>query len=262
MEPEGTAKPFVYNPEVNYDEATMQQQKEIEAEVAQEQPLISALDDFKSLYEEFKNDPVYVDRIKKLDDKYSNVRRTRGDGNCFYRAFGFAYLEKLLKNKEDLDRFKAYATKSKDDLIALGFQQFTIEDFHSVFMETIDSVANGCGVDKLLETFNDLMTSDYIVVYLRLIVSGQLQRDGDFYASFIEGGRTMKEFCSQEVEPMGKESDHIHIIALTSATGIPVRVEHLDRNTEGVNHHDFPEDSTPQIVLLYRPGHYDILYTA
>ena len=28
----------------------------------------------------------------------------------------------------------------------------------------------------------------------------------------MEGGRSVSEFCSTEVEPMFKESDHIHII--------------------------------------------------
>ena len=61
---------------------------------------------------------------------------------------------------------------------------------------------------------------------------------------------------------MAKESDHIHIIALTSALGVRVRVEYMDRGMGPTcNHHDFPEDSRPQIHLLYRPGHYDILYS-
>jgi len=61
---------------------------------------------------------------------------------------------------------------------------------------------------------------------------------------------------------MGKESDHIHIIALTSSLGVPVRVEYMDRGgSDKCNHHDFPEDSKPLVTLLYRPGHYDILYS-
>ena len=60
---------------------------------------------------------------------------------------------------------------------------------------------------------------------------------------------------------MGKESDHIHIIALTSAVNVPVRIEYLDRGADGrMNHHDFPESSSPHLTLLYKPGHYDILY--
>ena len=61
---------------------------------------------------------------------------------------------------------------------------------------------------------------------------------------------------------MYRESDHIHISALTAALGVSVRVEYMDRGKGGqVNHHDFPEDTVaPFIHLLYRPGHYDILY--
>lgn len=61
---------------------------------------------------------------------------------------------------------------------------------------------------------------------------------------------------------MYKESDHIHIIALCNALGVGVRVEYMDRGGEGgeVKAHNFPEDKTPSVFLLYRPGHYDILY--
>jgi ubiquitin thioesterase protein OTUB1 len=77
---------------------------------------------------------------------------------------------------------------------------------------------------------------------------------------------------------MGEESDHVHITALSDALGVPIRVVYLDRSScdsggVSVNHHDFvpavgdlPNASsssvavTPFITLLYRPGHYDILY--
>ena len=80
---------------------------------------------------------------------------------------------------------------------------------------------------------------------------------------------------------MGEESDHVHIIALSDALGVPIRVMYLDRSScdpanLSVNHHDFipavnssegddamastRADEKPYITLLYRPGHYDILY--
>jgi len=72
---------------------------------------------------------------------------------------------------------------------------------------------------------------------------------------------------------MGRESDHIHIATLTTSASVPVRVEYVDRGTTTtaaaadnhneipVNHHDFPDNSAPpKICLIYRPGHYDILY--
>lgn len=69
---------------------------------------------------------------------------------------------------------------------------------------------------------NDQGHSDYVVVYLRLITSGQLQEGADFYQNFIDGNCTMEEFRHQEVEPMYKESDHIHIIGRIHMTE-PVR---------------------------------------
>lgn len=44
---------------------------------------------------------------------------------------------------------------------------------------------------ELLNLFNDQGYSDYMVVYLRLLTSGQLQKEKDFYSCFIEGHRTV-----------------------------------------------------------------------
>lgn len=73
-------------------------------------------------------------------------------------------------------------------------------------------------------------------------------------------------FCRRHVEVMGEESDNMHIVALTDALQVPVRVVYLNAMGAGVNSHDFvPEglkgaDAEPRVALLYRPGHYDILY--
>lgn len=53
------------------------------------------------------------------------------------------------------------------------------------------------------------------------------------------------------------------IIALCTALKVGVRVEYMDRGeAEGgqVTAHDFPDGLKPKVYLLYRPGHYDILY--
>lgn len=62
--------------------------------------------------------------------KYSGMRKTRPDGNCFFRAFAFAYLEYLVRNKDDYEQFRELALNSKDKLVKLGFPEFTLEDFH------------------------------------------------------------------------------------------------------------------------------------
>ena len=103
-------------------------------------------------------------------------------------------------------------------------------------------------IQELYSIFNDRALSEYVVVYLRLLTSGQLQKECDFFGAFIEGGRTLKDFCKQEVEPMYKESDHIHIIGLTRCLSTGVRVLYMDRaSTDGkVIQHTFPDDATPR----------------
>lgn len=67
-------------------------------------------------------------------------------------------------------------------------------------MEVIDKVGGSDTESSHMELhklFNEQGYSDYVVVYLRLITSGQLQRDADFYQHFIEGERTIMEFCHQ-----------------------------------------------------------------
>lgn len=64
-------------------------------------------------------------------------------------------------------------------------------------MDLIEQVEKHTSVADLLASFNDQSTSDYLVVYLRLLTSGYLQRESKFFEHFIEGGRTVKEFCQQ-----------------------------------------------------------------
>ncbi|XP_005864499.1 PREDICTED: ubiquitin thioesterase OTUB1 [Myotis brandtii] len=245
-----------------YDEAIMAQQDRIQQEIAVQNPLVSERLELSVLYKEYaEDDNIYQQKIKDLHKKYSYIRKTRPDGNCFYRAFGFSHLEALLDDSKELQRFKAVSAKSKEDLVSQGFTEFTIEDFHNTFMDLIEQVEKQTSVADLLASFHDQSTSDYLVVYLRLLTSGYLQRESKFFEHFIEGGRTVKEFCQQEVEPMCKESDHIHIIALAQALNVSIQVEYMDRGEGGTtNPHIFPEGSEPKVYLLYRPGHYDILY--
>ena len=62
--------------------------------------------------------------------EFKLMRRTRPDGNCFFRCFTFAYFEYLLHNEKDLEKFIELTDKCKDMLIKIGFLYFTIEDFH------------------------------------------------------------------------------------------------------------------------------------
>ncbi|CAH8436142.1 unnamed protein product [Heterobilharzia americana] len=231
--------------------------------------------------------------LKLMKQNYHGIRRLRRDGNCFYRAFGFAYIEHLLNGKhiKEAGRLKKKCDECKDTLIANGYTQFTVEDFHEQFVSMVDRFTlDGGTLEELEEVFNDQAYSDYYVVFLRLLVSAYIQKKATYFVNFIDEGKTINQFCETEVEPMARESDNIHIAALALAVELPIYVENCQQSGE-LNRIEFPAHSdlmdadkesdktdgsgqvsdehesfivsykdNPPVTLLYRPGHYDILY--
>lgn len=248
----------------NVDMAIIEQVRDIERQIANAFPLVSDKEDIQGLLKDFEDaDQVFQAKLRDLFSRYTHIRRTRGDGNCFFRSYGFGILQACLTDLQLLEKLKEKAIQTKDKLVELSYSAYTVEDFLDTFLEILDVVKKEQKLEDLIQIYNDQGYSDYLVVFLRLMVSCYLQTNEEFYSAFIEGHSSMKEFCSQEVEPMAIESDHIHIIALTSAIGTTVQVEYMDRGGDEnkVNFHRFPDDgSNPSIYLLYRPGHYDILY--
>ncbi|KAA0195068.1 Ubiquitin thioesterase, partial [Fasciolopsis buskii] len=83
----------------NSDEAIQAQQEAIESAIKASSPLISDVLPLSTLDEDFAGHSVYLEKLNLLKEKYRGIRRLRRDGNCFYRAFGFAYIEYLLAGK-------------------------------------------------------------------------------------------------------------------------------------------------------------------
>jgi len=249
--------------DANRDEDILAQKEAIEAQIRRENPLISDREDFTQLETDYQNDEAYLSKVKLLKDTYSHIRRVRPDGNCFFRAVGFAFMEQLLSDKKGkLVKFMDKIRPTKEEMVKMGFPVFTMEDFFDTFMETLESLQqDSADLKSLLQTFNDDGQSNYLIVFMRLLTSLNIKAQHEFYQNFLEGGQTVEDFCANEVEPMFKESDHIHIIAFCQQSGVNVRVTYLDRgsNKEAVPH-DFPEGSVPDVHLLYKPGHYDIVY--
>ncbi|MBA0682700.1 hypothetical protein Goari_024396 [Gossypium aridum] len=266
--------------------------------------------------------PILLEKIKVLDQQYAAIRRTRGDGNCFFRSFMFSYLEHILESQDraEVDRIKGNVEECRKTLQSLGHTDFTFEDFFSLFLEQLECVLQGnedsISQDELILRSRDQSISDYgewfgwlVVMFFRFVTSGEIRKRSEFFEPFILGltNATVEQqlfpyafltvlqvvycdnvynieqfrstFCKSSVEPMGEESDHVHITALSDALGVPIRVVYLDRSScdiggVSVNHHDFLPTSgdksnakggstvpvKPFITLLYRPGHYDILY--
>ena len=95
-----------------------------------------------------------------------------------------------------------------------------------------------------------------------------MKSNPDQYLPFVMGENyhDVTAFCSREVEPMGKECGMIQVSALAECMGVRVVIEYCDgrmAQEEKLVHHVFGDGDSGErlsITLLYRPGHYDILY--
>uniref|UniRef100_A0A914VRS8 Ubiquitin thioesterase n=1 Tax=Plectus sambesii TaxID=2011161 RepID=A0A914VRS8_9BILA len=247
-------------------EQTQAQSQSIENEIKESQPLVSEKEPIAALAASYNEQTSadYLHKAKDLAKTYSHIRRVRGDGNCFYRALLFAEIELIMHDERERERFSTLVKGWRKRLFDLGFPEFTTDDFCDTFEEFIADIVSG-KIDsaRVLEVMNDDGLSNYYVTFLRLVTSGYLQENADLFQGFIDGNRTVVEFCKNEVDPMWKECDHVCITALIQGLGVPIRIEYMDRTQAptGGWHHDFSvNDQSPKLFFLYRPGHYDVLY--
>ena len=90
----------------NLDQKIMNQMDQIRKEIEESVPLLSNKDNMNTLSKEYpEDDAIYQDKIQALSLQYRWIRRTRRDGNCFYRAFGISLMEVLRKNSDQYDRY-------------------------------------------------------------------------------------------------------------------------------------------------------------
>ncbi|KAG0054972.1 hypothetical protein BGZ83_009956 [Gryganskiella cystojenkinii] len=250
------------------DEQILTQMQAIKDEEANTHPLVDNSVDLNELEKEYENgSAAFRNKIKNLSDSHDRMRRSRGDGNCFYRAIAFAWFERVMlaKSKPELYTHAVKAMEeSKDLLLAAQFEPLAFEDFYAVTLEILQSVPTSTP-EELLVAFQTDEISNSIVMHFRLVASAYLKTHQDDYAPFLEFGQTMDEYCSMHVEAMGRESEEMMLIAVTKAMHIGIEVAYLsgNENADEVNFLPFLPDTEPYmppLVLLYRPGHYDILY--
>lgn len=221
-------------------------------------------------------DPIFVHKTAALPRKYSHYRTLRGDGNCGWRALAFGYFEALIRTG-DSARVQAEAVrlKSMNNLLSVLRQDAEIyEDFVQETLDLLERTRVDMNEDhgrNLLASFNDDGISAAVITHFRLITSAWMKTNAGLYVPFMLN-ETIDQYCSTKIDPYAVEIEHLGIQALFDAVikpaGIAMEVLYLDRSAgEEVNTISWSVDdhsghylSIPTIRLLYRPGHYDLLY--
>jgi len=220
------------------------------------------VDDVVSIAEyckQFPDDSSMKEKMMSLEENFTSVRRVRGDGACFYRAFFVSLMEYYLKNRENFPKLIEKAKSTAKYLKENGYPEFTVEDFEEAFIEGLEKFnEDGYTGERLIEYFNDDNGSNYFFTFVRLLTSVEIQSN-ELYQFYIPD-QTPRDFCRTNVEPVAADADQLQITALVTAIGASVQVVSIDDSHQGVQLINTPDDRDPVIHLLFRPGHYEVIY--
>ncbi|KAI2611860.1 cysteine proteinase [Hypoxylon sp. NC1633] len=249
-----------------------------------EGPLVGERRSSTVITEEYaKADPIYVAKTMALPQTYSHYRPIQGDGNCGWRgvviAIVFAYFETLVRCGDinqaqgELARLTSLNTfiENVGGHSAWLFEDMVAETF-DLFNAIIAAMSSGQdAMQFVMDKFNNVESSQSIVYHQRLLASSWLKGNYAQYEPWITNG--VENYIQDTIMPIDREIDHIGVVllhdVLLKPANMVLEIAYLDRS-EGVevNVHRMPEEANgqdpsalgPIIYLLYRPGHYDILY--
>jgi len=229
-------------------------------------PLIEEITPLDQLRAEYINNDnkLFVKQIDYLWRQGYQIRKTKGDGSCFYRSMAFAYVERLLEHPERVGQ-------SLDTLEALLRQIVSnnlypdAREYYEPLQSLIESIEPYCATGRpltpelLLRKFQS-EDSNWIVFFFRLITSARICEDQSLWG-FLDG-QSPSDFCQAQVLLPGVEADHIQAEALCRALNVKTQIANLDGEFHAGDPIAFTllgKGNESAITLLFRPGHYDIL---
>ncbi|KKA30505.1 hypothetical protein TD95_002081 [Thielaviopsis punctulata] len=193
-------------------------------------------------------------------------------------SIAFSYFEKLAEIgdcmlvHQEVARLRDY----NEMLSAVGYNSIFFEDMAQETFNLLTEMAScisslTAAMTLITSAFNNRDRADAILYHMRLITATSIKGNPE-YEPFTEGLGVVA-YCSQVIEVPGREIEHIAIDALATVLLKPLnmvlQIVCLDR-TKGsqCNTHQIPADvdlhqaetSNRAIYLLFRPGHYDVLY--
>ncbi|KAF7109478.1 hypothetical protein CFC21_109728 [Triticum aestivum] len=195
--------------------------------------------------------------------------------------------KKLLANYSEYRKEQLVKVSHEEELRLLGALEPMWEKFQRLHLPGSYSDLHDAFVGFILECMEQkqkLSVSGYqewlfqesqneqkfanILLYLRLVTAIEICTEVETFKSYItELGQGMPDaigYCLEEVLPVEEDAQQVNLTALTNVLQVPLRVVNIDVSPiEEPNIHiiyESPDSSVPTVTLLYRPGHYDIIY--
>jgi ubiquitin thioesterase protein OTUB1 len=247
------------------DEEIIRFENELRQEQAAQDPLVSPIMPLSVLQEEFPPDGTFQTKLAILETEhmFKSVRRCRRDGNCFYRAVAFELCSFFQNCPQEL--IEACKLQHKQILDSAPYEHGIYEDFSEAFWSfCAKEKQQSCTIEQAWES--DEYTANMALMLLRLLASAQIRSNPDEFIAFMElaHGQTIENWCDRNVDAIGVDADQVQLIALARAMNLSLIVVNLGNASDAqdlqINEFSFSQNSIPPINLLYRPGHYDLLY--
>ena len=241
-----------------------------------------------------------TNKAKEINDKYNmlkpyihNYRTINGDGNCFYRAVMFRYLEILVLNKqiEYLQNviYDVYnSLKSEEIQARLVIGNVTVKPTLAINLlilitELLKKGEIILAHNTLVKSFSTCRIFDYaIILYFRYLLYDYIKKNEEknYIKSFpvklgnllpskyeTEDGKFLYEsFYTNYLLKFYTDAEKIVIYLTPFVLGIPLNVIIFDDNEEEILQNFKWEEGkglniTDEINLLNRKNHYEIVYS-
>ncbi|CAG7990076.1 unnamed protein product [Penicillium nalgiovense] len=236
-------------------------------------PLVSTKQSSHSIALDYSNaDPTLATKTNALAITHPECRIMKGDGNCGWRAVAFGYFETLfalrdtLRIETEIRRMKSLTTLLERVGLSDSIYEIFVDATEEILNRTHAAIQNGAQDESfLVDAFNEGYCSDAIITHFRILTSAWMKLNPNRYQAFLP--MPLNQYCSSRIDPVKTEIDEVGLQALIDGviegSGFGVEILYLDRS-EGdvVTPHQLSSNnpSGATIRLLYRPGHYDILY--
>ena len=219
-----------------------------------------------SLQGEFKWNAVMVQKFRELSAPYSAWRRSRGDGNCFYRCLGVLLLEHLCRPGTPIQQFQALTIKiiNQEDHFMIdaspaGLPQFKL--YIIMLKELFTMKTQGENVFQHLQYLLQRSANDAaMIVAMRHYTASYLQRhsaDPDL-VPFLDN---LAEVIA-EIKEYGKEAEGTALFAAARCFDVVLHI--LTVNNKSLNitetvYGPAAAGNYPSFSVLHLPGHYNYL---
>lgn len=223
---------------------------------------LSFAEDLTSLKEQFVS-PVIVGKLEALERNYPVWRRCRGDGNCYYRAFGFAYIEKLLL-LDDRERLKSLF-KRLEATTKLSECVFLLREATKSLPAFYEAMLGDAKRDAALIWCIRLLIAEFITLHAQDDFNGIPLN----VAADACGFSSIEDFIQNDVLKWGAEAESLiqTVSPFVFDHPITIRMVQIDSKEENAeyalrNDNTSSNGDEMSVCLLFKPGHYDILYSA